>query len=97
MKFGLTKEQYSYLINTLKPIYNRGAKIWCYGSRARGDHNKFSDLDIMIESDMDLSSLIGAIKEEIANSNFPYKVDLTALNDFAQSYLKSFNKDKKVF
>ncbi len=63
MKFGLTDSQYKYIYETVvAPIANKGARIWCFGSRARGDHKPYSDLDLAIESHSDLHSLISLIR-----------------------------------
>lgn len=98
MKFGLTPEQYRYIFETVvKPLSPLGAKVWCYGSRARGDFKKFSDLDLMIEAPTDLSSTIGAMSETLEKSNFPYKVDLVQLRDFAATYRPGYEKDKLPF
>ena len=98
MKFGLSENQYDYIqITVCKPLTDLGAKIYCYGSRARGTHTDYSDLDLMVESDTDLNSKIGFIKETLTKSNFPLKVDLVQLVDFAQSYKKQFETEKIPF
>lgn len=98
MRFGLTKSEYEFLLqNLVAPLEKSGAKIWCFGSRARGDHSPFSDIDIMVESSLDLSSQINRIIEFFSQSNFPYKVDLVQLSDFAESYMEGYQKDKIQF
>lgn len=98
MKFGLTEDQYNYLLkNVITPLRSKHCELYCYGSRARGDYNKFSDLDLMIESEQDQASTVALIKEKLTKSNFPYKVDLVQLKDFAESYLASYKKDKIKF
>lgn len=95
MKLGLTENQYEFILKTVVlPLSKRGAKVWCFGSRSRGDHQTFSDLDIMVESAIDLSGEIGAITEILIESNFPYKVDIVQEKDFAESYRINFSKDK---
>ena len=64
--------------------------MFCYGSRARGDHQPYSDLDIMVESNHDLSTLISLLQEKLSNSNFPYKIDLVEYRDFADSYKEGY-------
>ena len=96
MKFGLSDEQFKFINeHVVSPLKAKGAKVWIYGSRARGDHQPFSDLDLMVESKDDLSSLISQIEEFITNSNFPFKLDLVELRLFAESYRASFDSDKK--
>ena len=98
MKFGLPNAHYQFILNTVvQPLARQGATIWCYGSRARGDHKPFSDLDLMVESDDDLSSEIGRIRQELENSNFPFKVEIVPLREFASSYVPGYQKDKVRF
>lgn len=98
MKFGLTRAQYQLIIkDVVLPLQSLGASLWCYGSRARGDQQEYSDLDIMVEAPTDLSQAISAIHETLQNSNFPYKVDLVQLCDFADSYKDSYEADKIPF
>lgn len=96
MTFGLTTAEYGYITkNVVAPLEDRGGRVFCYGSRARGDHQPFSDLDIMIEADADLSALVSELVEQLSNSNFPYKVDLVELRDFAESYKAGYQRDKR--
>jgi uncharacterized protein len=96
MKLGLSSENYEFILNeVLVPLEDQGAEVWCYGSRARGDHNKFSDLDLMVVSEKDLSKIIHEISEKLSKSNFPYKVDLVQFSDFADSYKPGYFKDRK--
>ncbi len=98
MKFGLTKEQFDFILqNVVRPLKEHEATVWCYGSRSRGDHKKYSDLDLMVESELDLSQTIEIIKENLSNSGFPYKVDLVPLSEFAESYKPTYRRDRKMF
>lgn len=98
MKFGLTESQYRYIREVVvEPVRSLGASVWCYGSRSRGDHAPFSDLDLMIVSDKDLSKVVCEISETLSKSNFPFKVDLVELSTFAASYKVNFEKDKALF
>ena len=98
MKFGLSLEQYDYLLKEIvSPIKALGGEVFCFGSRARGDHHSFSDIDLMIESDLDLSKIIADISEKIEEGGFPYKVDIVQYKKFATGYKKDYEKDKKVF
>lgn len=98
MKFGLTEKEYQYIKETVVlPLQKRGATIWCFGSRARGNHQPFSDLDLMIESLSDLSREIGLITEKLEEGHFPYKVDIVQEKDFAKSYMPNFLKERVSF
>lgn len=95
MRFGLTREQWDLVNETIVlPLKARGAAVYCYGSRARGDHRPFSDLDLMVESAAVKGLDLPSLSEKIQSSNFPYKVDLVHLNDFADAYRAGYERDK---
>ena len=96
MKFGLTQNEYDYLQEELViPLKEIGANVWIFGSRARGDHKKFSDIDILVEShDKNINSLLSSIREKFEEGNFPYKIDLLLIEDLAQSYKDSVLEDR---
>jgi predicted nucleotidyltransferase len=95
MKFGLTEDQFQYIQKVvINPLNNQGATVWIFGSRARGDHEEFSDLDLMVDAKKDISASLGKIQEILEGGNFPYKVDIVQRKDFAESYRESFERDK---
>ncbi len=95
MKFGLTKEQFEFVQkNVMTPLSQKGANVFVYGSRARGDHKPFSDLDLMVETKNGEPIPLGAYLETMQKSNFPYKVDLVNYSDFAEAYKPSYQSDK---
>jgi predicted nucleotidyltransferase len=90
MKFGLTPEQFEILNQVVvSPLKSHDATVWIFGSRARGDHKPFSDLDIMYDT-KDSTQLpkgfISHLREEIEESRLPFKVDLVDVNYMADSY-----------
>jgi predicted nucleotidyltransferase len=94
-KFGLSDTEYKQLNSlVMEPLMRHGAKVWIFGSRARGEHSKFSDVDIMVEATTDVSNVIGQAREAIIESNFPYKVDIVDLRDFAAEYRSNFEREK---
>jgi len=100
MKFGLSQVEYDFVTQTVvRPFKGIGLEVFCYGSRARGDFHKFSDLDLMIEgpSTQQAKILRSQIEENLSKSNFPYKVDLVFLDEFATSYKKNYFADKKTW
>ena len=55
-------------------------KIYIFGSRARGDHTKFSDIDLGFLSEEDISYELSLLREIIEDSYLPYKVDIVDLS-----------------
>ena len=98
MKFGLTQEQYNLVHDVaVLPFKNLNGKVWCFGSRARGDHRPFSDLDLLVELIADDSALVSRIRESLEESNFPFKVDIVLSSKLASSYLENVEKEKVPF
>ena len=73
---------------------NRKVEIYLFGSRARGDFSNYSDVDIAILSEEDLSKEITLLKEILEESNFPYKVDIVDLKK--APYLKEIVRKEGV-
>lgn len=97
MKYGLTSEELIYFEkNLIIPLKASGATVWIFGSRARGDHKKFSDIDILVRpSTKEVHTLISKIKEVFEEENFPYKIDITCEDDLAASYRENVMNDKR--
>jgi len=95
MKYGLNEQQWK-IVETLvlTPLKASGCKIWIYGSRARGNCERFSDLDLLIEGPIEPTKL-SSIREALEESTLPIKVDLVPEIDLAHSYRETIEKDKK--
>lgn len=97
MKFGLTDAEWQ-TVETLaiKPLKKFGAHVFVFGSRARGTHQPYSDLDLMFENptqEIQLSDL-AHIKDALENSKLPIKVDIADSSELASSYRESALKDR---
>jgi uncharacterized protein len=72
---AIAKEIVCHYIDTSK------YKVFVFGSRARGNHHRFSDLDIGIMGEKPLPiSVIGELEDKLHESRIPYKVEVV---DFA--------------
>ena len=50
MKFGLTQQQYDFILkNIVEPLSHSGIDVYVFGSRVKGNHQKFSDLDLLLK------------------------------------------------
>jgi predicted nucleotidyltransferase len=65
-----------------------------FGSRARGDYNRVSDIDIGIlpDKNLDRKKLI-LLKEKIDNLNFPYTVDVVDLSKVSEAFRERVLRD----
>lgn len=97
MKFGLEDKQYLILEDlVIRPLLSKKAKVFIFGSRARGTHHPFSDIDILFKEDPEHPlglHEISRIREDIEDSNLVIKVDLVRDQDLAKSYRPSVEKD----
>jgi predicted nucleotidyltransferase len=92
--FGLAPEHWSIIMNRLiGPLRDQGASIYVFGSRARGDYKKFSDLDILVDGDVK-PSFLSSISEELEESALPIRVDIVLSRDLADAYKPNVEQDK---
>lgn len=98
MKFGLSEKDFNTLDQHLiQPLKYFGARVFVFGSRVRGKHHPFSDIDILYCEKSGHPIPLGKIavlKEGLEESNLPIKVDLVNEKDLAQSYRSNIEKEK---
>lgn len=65
------------LVRRILAAWLPGREVRLFGSRARGTHKPYSDLDLVIMGDTptDLSTL-GQLQEAFASSDLPWRVDV---------------------
>jgi len=86
MKFGLSEN----IVNILKNFFSSFPEIQevkIYGSRAKGNFRKGSDIDFALYGDIDFETL-ARIKTEIDELPTPYKFDITDYKTLAHKGLK---------
>ena len=90
MKFGLTDQQFQILDEmVISPLKSHGVTVWIFGSRDRGDHKTFSDVDIVYETQQNSplhQGFMSNLRDSIEESRLPYKVDIVDLREMADSY-----------
>lgn len=98
MTFGLSDSQYSILdALVIQPLKAMHAEVFIFGSRAKGKHHPFSDIDILFIEDEKFPiarSEISKIKEAAENSPLAIKLDLVCDKDLASSYRQSVEAEK---
>lgn len=70
------------------------AQITLFGSRARGDASKYSDVDVAVKGRGVLRTKLSQARFVIEESNIPYKVDLVNLSQ--APYLENIVKSEGV-
>lgn len=88
MKFGLSPSSWEILDRIVfQPLLRSGAKVWIFGSRARGDQREYSDLDVLYRIPSPLpDGMLSRIREALEESKLPILVDLVSEADLADSY-----------
>lgn len=70
------------------------ARIYLFGSRAKGSSNPGSDIDIALDDNAPIAwATLGAIKEDIENSNIILFVDLVDMHDVSDEMKKQIMRD----
>jgi len=98
MAFTVSEEHKSKiiaLINALAPQ----AKIYLFGSRARGKNAEWSDIDLALDAGSALpESVIGELNSIMEASNLPYKVDVLDFHhNISELMRQEILKDKVVW
>lgn len=87
--FGLETKYLEFLKTTLRNRFcDENIKFYIFGSRAKGTHKEYSDIDIAIDNQGEKIStdiLLSAISE-FENSTFPYEVDIIDLNSIEENF-----------
>ena len=89
----LYKRSEDYLKELLKDNLPADSKVFLFGSRAKGDQSKSSDIDIGVISGKLNRKLIIKLKEIISESFVPFNVDIVDFSkvdeDFKKEALRS--------
>ncbi len=76
-------------------ISDSDLKIYLFGSRARGNAKKYSDVDIALKlKDKKIESkAMSMIAYDLEMSTIPYKVDVIDLNEISAEFMKCIKND----
>ena len=98
MKFGLTSKDLELIENIFrKEIPNSlGIRVYIFGSRAGLGYQKYSDVDLLIESVALPAKTLSIIAERLEESSLPYKFDLVDVRKLAPEYADSVHKTKQL-
>ncbi|MEJ5299600.1 MAG: nucleotidyltransferase domain-containing protein [Thermodesulforhabdaceae bacterium] len=72
-------------------------KIVLFGSRARGQNEPYSDIDLALISDADLTGELVELKGIVEESNLPYKVDIVIFEKLPPEMKEEILKEGKVW
>lgn len=98
--FGFSPDQATFLRETLKKhLYSLGkCRVWIFGSRVKNQHRPYSDVDLLIESTPPISEIqLTQLKDELEESDFPFKVDLVKFEDLVPGYRDGILAERQLF
>ncbi|MCB9492778.1 MAG: nucleotidyltransferase domain-containing protein [Epsilonproteobacteria bacterium] len=92
------EEKYKKKIISLISALIPEAKIYLYGSRARGDDAQRSDIDIALDSGYKLDLVdVGEVRDVLNATHIPYKLDLVDVHFVSKSIREEIMKDKVIW
>ena len=72
-------------------------EVWAFGSRAKWKAKKYSDLDLAVITHKPMSLQVsGALADDFAESDLPFKVDVVDWATTSESFRKIIEQDKVV-
>ena len=93
MKIDIKENHYQIVTEILMKYLDSGDKIYAFGSRVKGSAQKFSDLDLVIET---VKSRI-PIKESLTESSLSYFVDILNYNKIPDFMKEEIDSHKILF
>jgi nucleotidyltransferase substrate-binding family protein len=92
--YGLTSEHWKQIYHILEMYRDHIRKVMLFGSRARGDYHKTSDVDLAIVSDFDIRAMLLAAFEA---SRLPYTFDVVLYGgQYNQSLRNAIDREGKL-
>lgn len=85
--YGLTEKEFYKIIEVLKPYSKEIEWVKIFGSRARGDYKKTSDVDLAIKFRKDL---LLELKDDFFSTSLPYTIDVIDYEKNTNENLKGF-------
>lgn len=82
-------EKYINFIKSVIDKYLNDYELFLFGSRAKGNARKYSDVDIAISANDFSEEIKNKITFELENSTLPYKVDIADLNNISKTFKNS--------
>jgi predicted nucleotidyltransferase len=78
---GISQEVHQKVVSLIKALIPQ-AKIYLFGSRARGDYHDRSDIDIALDAGEKLTRrTVGEARDVLEASNILYRIDIVDLNN----------------
>src|SRR5438105_2602391 len=94
---GLDERTKHIIIGVLSTLFPN-AKIYLFGSRARGDYSHSSDIDIAIDAGEELRRAnVGEARDMLNESNIPHKIDVVDLHGISEEMRQNILKESLLW
>lgn len=87
---------HNLLLLTLFSQYIPGVAVWAYGSRIKSTAKRYSDLDLVAFTDSKERQAVANLREELAESNLPFIVDLHIWDEVPKHFQDIIRQDYRV-
>ena len=91
------RPDYLELVKTiLREHLPESAKVYAFGSRAKGTAKSFSDLDLAVDANSKKlpAKVMTDLRSDFEESALPYKIDIIDFNDISPEFKKIVEQDK---
>lgn len=90
----MVKQAYKEKLIALISKHFPSAKIYLYGSRARGDHSLYSDIDIAIDVEEKVDAhKMALVRTSIEDLNIPLEVDVVDFYEIPEKMRKKITTE----
>jgi len=90
---GLTAAHTELVAECLRSHISKQHRVYLFGSRARGDAQPFSDLDLCLEGPNLNYAEMSALQDEFSESDLPYGVDVVQKSKLSKDFLSLIAPD----
>ena len=87
----ITPEDHNILLELLSDL---SCEVLVFGSRIKGTHQKFSDLDLCLKSNKPIPlTEIALLKDSLRQSNLPFTVDVIDFHAISEGFKNIVDRD----
>ncbi len=90
----ISPEQWEIVQNILRK-HAPQCEVWAFGSRAKKSARKYSDLDLVIVSEIPLGiAALAVLSEDFSESDLPWKVDVVDWSSTTENFRRIMASEK---
>lgn len=91
-------DEHSKIVRSILKRLIPGQRVLAHGSRVNGTPREFSDLDLVVITDIPLDfSRMGDIRDAFSESDLPFKVDISDWSTLSEAIQNNIEENHIVF